>query len=152
MDSNNGLFSILFDTNSSTDALQTVLMFDCGVCKGESATEINVHTLPCMHTYHFRCIQLWLLMHGTCPLCTLLLAGNNDVEAPSASQLPTQASIPIANDLPKQEPSPSRNISSRARPAGDIRVAPKRNKPGTACAVCRRRHKRCPGGEGAGAH
>ncbi|KAI9291452.1 hypothetical protein K502DRAFT_296918, partial [Neoconidiobolus thromboides FSU 785] len=41
---------------------------ECAVCKDEYKQYDMVTTLPCLHIYHFPCIESWLLRNGTCPI------------------------------------------------------------------------------------
>ncbi|XP_049622835.1 E3 ubiquitin-protein ligase RLIM-like [Suncus etruscus] len=41
----------------------------CSVCITEFIEGSKICTLPCLHEYHFHCIDNWLLQHTTCPIC-----------------------------------------------------------------------------------
>ncbi|KAJ6856014.1 hypothetical protein NC651_040582 [Populus alba x Populus x berolinensis] len=62
---------------------------DCTICLGEFSEGEEVRVLPkCSHGFHVKCIDKWLLLHSSCPLCrqTLALdqsANNCDVEEPN---------------------------------------------------------------------
>ncbi|KAI7834149.1 hypothetical protein BX661DRAFT_129252, partial [Kickxella alabastrina] len=42
---------------------------ECGICMEEYKVEEQVMGLPCKHFYHKECIDHWLRMNGTCPIC-----------------------------------------------------------------------------------
>jgi len=42
---------------------------DCGICKDEYAVGDEVKQLPCEHFFHRPCIEKWLTMSNSCPLC-----------------------------------------------------------------------------------
>ncbi|KAJ1829828.1 hypothetical protein LPJ73_008412 [Coemansia sp. RSA 2703] len=42
---------------------------ECGICMEEYNVEETVLELPCKHFYHKECIDHWLKMNGTCPIC-----------------------------------------------------------------------------------
>lgn len=43
---------------------------DCPVCLGEFETKEAVKAIPsCRHVFHPRCIDTWLSLHASCPLC-----------------------------------------------------------------------------------
>ncbi|KAJ1720270.1 hypothetical protein LPJ53_005088 [Coemansia erecta] len=42
---------------------------ECGICMEEYNVEEAVLELPCKHFYHKECIDHWLKMNGTCPIC-----------------------------------------------------------------------------------
>lgn len=48
---------------------------DCAVCLVEFKDDDYVRTLPlCSHTFHLRCIDIWLCSHPNCPLCRSCLS------------------------------------------------------------------------------
>jgi hypothetical protein len=62
--------------NSQTFPLQTVSQIDCNthtscsVCLEEFVAEkTQVRTLPCGHFFHENCLNDWILVSKTCPLC-----------------------------------------------------------------------------------
>ncbi|XP_045482313.1 RING finger protein 11 [Harmonia axyridis] len=42
---------------------------ECVICMGEFMVGDALRYLPCMHTYHMRCIDDWLMRSLTCPSC-----------------------------------------------------------------------------------
>lgn len=41
----------------------------CAVCQESFVTGDKLRTLPCFHQFHVTCIDQWLLMATTCPIC-----------------------------------------------------------------------------------
>lgn len=41
----------------------------CVVCRDEFEEGDGVRVLPCFHTFHVRCIDPWLFINKTCPVC-----------------------------------------------------------------------------------
>jgi len=41
----------------------------CCICMEVFQTSEDVRTLPCLHIYHTKCIDKWLLRNRTCPIC-----------------------------------------------------------------------------------
>eukprot|EP00928_Gymnodinium_smaydae_P039371 TRINITY_DN26910_c0_g2_i1.p1 TRINITY_DN26910_c0_g2~~TRINITY_DN26910_c0_g2_i1.p1 ORF type:complete len:279 (+),score=28.98 TRINITY_DN26910_c0_g2_i1:140-976(+) len=42
---------------------------ECSICINEFAVGDSVRRLPCGHTFHRPCVDLWLLRRADCPLC-----------------------------------------------------------------------------------
>uniref|UniRef100_A0A2P2JZ97 RING-type E3 ubiquitin transferase n=1 Tax=Rhizophora mucronata TaxID=61149 RepID=A0A2P2JZ97_RHIMU len=42
---------------------------ECCVCLTAYEDGVELHTLPCNHHFHSTCIEKWLKMNATCPLC-----------------------------------------------------------------------------------
>ncbi|KAK8941595.1 E3 ubiquitin-protein ligase RING1 [Platanthera guangdongensis] len=59
-------------SKSSIEAMQVVEAVDvaeeCTVCLDEFGMEA-VKEMPCKHRFHGDCIDKWLGLHGTCPVC-----------------------------------------------------------------------------------
>lgn len=47
---------------------------DCAVCQEKFTLGEEVRQLPCRHYFHFDCIEPWLKMHDSCPVCRLSLS------------------------------------------------------------------------------
>lgn len=52
------------DARSSDDAME-----ECIICLESFTAGCALRTLPCMHRYHQGCIDKWLSIHLSCPLC-----------------------------------------------------------------------------------
>jgi len=46
---------------------------NCPVCLNDFAKGDSLKSLPCVHFYHKDCIDSWLLVGHTCPLCKLII-------------------------------------------------------------------------------
>ncbi|KAJ2491177.1 hypothetical protein IWW37_002528 [Coemansia sp. RSA 2050] len=55
---------------------------DCGICMEEYKPEEYAVELPCKHVYHKDCIDHWLGMNGTCPICRAAIETRSDGGAP----------------------------------------------------------------------
>ncbi|KAL0908477.1 hypothetical protein M5K25_022974 [Dendrobium thyrsiflorum] len=59
-------------TKASIEAMLTVEIADsgeeCSVCLDEFGQAV-VKEMPCKHRFHGDCIDKWLGLHGTCPVC-----------------------------------------------------------------------------------
>lgn len=43
----------------------------CAVCLDTFHPKQKIRVLPCLHEYHVKCVDSWLIKHHTCPLCKL---------------------------------------------------------------------------------
>lgn len=60
---------------------------DCVICLDGLKEGDHVRSLPqCGHVFHRACIDLWLLRHTRCPLCTTEVLAKCDGGCPEASQ------------------------------------------------------------------
>lgn len=53
------------DSSTSCDAKVTC----CCICLGRYEEGVRVRELPCTHTFHMACVDQWLRISATCPLC-----------------------------------------------------------------------------------
>ena len=58
---------------------ETIEEYECPVCMENMATNDIVRTLPCFHRLHKDCIDKWLEVRKTCPICkTSVGVGDED--------------------------------------------------------------------------
>ncbi|CAN1771955.1 RING-H2 finger protein ATL72 [Linum perenne] len=51
---------------------------ECSICLGEFSDGERVRVLPkCSHEFHVWCIDQWLALHSSCPICRNSVAGSN---------------------------------------------------------------------------
>ncbi|KAI3923632.1 hypothetical protein MKW98_011262 [Papaver atlanticum] len=48
----------------------------CSICLGKYADNEKLRVLPCSHFFHVDCVDKWLKMNSTCPLCKRGVKGN----------------------------------------------------------------------------
>jgi len=48
---------------------------ECAVCQDQFQLSEKVKQLPCKHNFHTPCIEPWLEMHDSCPICRMNLNG-----------------------------------------------------------------------------
>ncbi|KAJ2077353.1 hypothetical protein H4R24_005182 [Coemansia sp. RSA 988] len=81
---------------------------ECGICMDDYKPDEEVMTLPCKHFYHIECIDHWLKMNGTCPICRTRIDGKAESTptAPHAhSDLPGSfPSSPAGASTSQQQP------------------------------------------------
>ncbi|XP_053337282.1 RING finger protein 215 [Clarias gariepinus] len=49
---------------------------NCAVCLEQYTTNQCLRVLPCLHEFHRDCVDPWLLLQQTCPLCKRCVLGN----------------------------------------------------------------------------
>uniref|UniRef100_A0A453LCM7 RING-type domain-containing protein n=1 Tax=Aegilops tauschii subsp. strangulata TaxID=200361 RepID=A0A453LCM7_AEGTS len=65
----------------------------CAICLGEFVDGEKVRVLPlCGHGFHVRCVDAWLVSHGSCPTCRRPVVEG----APAKSQTDTVITVVIA--------------------------------------------------------
>jgi hypothetical protein len=58
----------------------------CAICLGEFADGEKVRVLPrCRHGFHVRCVDAWLVSHGSCPTCRRQVIGGGGSTPPPDS-------------------------------------------------------------------
>ncbi|KAJ1956117.1 hypothetical protein GGI12_005389, partial [Dipsacomyces acuminosporus] len=92
---------------------------ECGICMDEYSQGEEVSELPCKHIYHEECINHWLKVNGTCPICRARIDGQPDKNAPgsSGSHGPHAPHAPPHSDLPGSFPSSPANAPMSYRSA-----------------------------------
>jgi hypothetical protein len=72
---------------------------ECSVCLGAVHEGEMVRRLPvCMHMYHVECIDRWLAVHRTCPLC------RSELDDPSCKVDTDHSSVTAEGEPPDQLP------------------------------------------------
>ncbi|CAM8991596.1 unnamed protein product [Rhodiola kirilowii] len=60
-------------SKASIDALAVVEVTEpgeeCAICLEEYENQDQVREMPCKHKFHKRCVDKWLKMNGSCPIC-----------------------------------------------------------------------------------
>uniref|UniRef100_A0A673H1Q1 RING finger protein 215-like n=1 Tax=Sinocyclocheilus rhinocerous TaxID=307959 RepID=A0A673H1Q1_9TELE len=57
---------------------QPVEMDSCAVCLEQYNNNQCLRVLPCLHEFHRDCVDPWLLLQQTCPLCKRSVLGEKD--------------------------------------------------------------------------
>lgn len=65
----------------------------CSVCWDDFKLAETVRQLPCQHLYHDKCIEPWLKIHGTCPICRQSLGDQSTAEANQDTVRPNLAAL-----------------------------------------------------------
>uniref|UniRef100_A0A8C4RCF0 RING-type domain-containing protein n=1 Tax=Erpetoichthys calabaricus TaxID=27687 RepID=A0A8C4RCF0_ERPCA len=45
------------------------VLSSCGICLLTYKQGVQLRSLPCFHDFHMNCIDHWLLINSTCPMC-----------------------------------------------------------------------------------
>ncbi|GMI67412.1 hypothetical protein HRI_000410500 [Hibiscus trionum] len=57
---------------------------DCSICLEEFKADEEGSEMPCEHVFHSGCVEKWLRMNGSCPVCRFLMPAE---EGGSGSQM-----------------------------------------------------------------
>jgi hypothetical protein len=62
----------------STSELQLLHVQECCICLSQYEDEVEVREIQCGHHFHASCVDKWLRINATCPLCKHnIIHGNN---------------------------------------------------------------------------
>ncbi|KAK1413926.1 hypothetical protein QVD17_29663 [Tagetes erecta] len=53
----------------------------CCICLAKYADNDLLRELPCMHFFHIECVDKWLKINASCPLCKFQIGGSNDISS-----------------------------------------------------------------------
>lgn len=76
-------------TKASIESLPRVQVLEagleCAICLAEYEVNGEVKEMPCRHRFHSDCIEKWLGIHGSCPICRFSMPAEerkemNDIE------------------------------------------------------------------------
>ena len=59
--------------------LSVILIQECCICISSYEDGVEIRELPCGHHFHCACIDRWLHMNSTCPLCKLNISKGHSV-------------------------------------------------------------------------
>ncbi|KAK7294988.1 hypothetical protein RJT34_17889 [Clitoria ternatea] len=70
------------DSNTATEHVLALEDAECCICLSSYDDGAELRELPCNHHFHCTCIDKWLLINATCPLCkfNILRTGNHHQE------------------------------------------------------------------------
>lgn len=78
---------------------------ECGICMEEYKVDELAVELPCKHMYHKECIDHWLGMNGTCPICRARIGPEPKPKPkPPRSHSEMPGSFPQQTNQPDHEP------------------------------------------------
>ncbi|TWW60146.1 RING finger protein 215 isoform X2 [Takifugu flavidus] len=72
------------------DSSQPLEADNCAVCLEPFHNNQCLRVLPCLHEYHRECVDPWLLLQHTCPLCKRSIFSESQQSNPSSADIPWQ--------------------------------------------------------------
>ncbi|KAI5722668.1 hypothetical protein M8J76_011777 [Diaphorina citri] len=89
----------------------------CSVCWEQFTLDEAVRKLPCDHFYHTPCIEPWLQLHGTCPICRQTLHSESaESLGPAGAGGPGGLNMATFGNLASALLGGTRGTSSRSNP------------------------------------
>nr|XP_039257241.1 E3 ubiquitin-protein ligase RNF126-B-like [Styela clava] len=64
---------------------------DCSVCMESFVKDDKAKRLPCEHMFHIKCIDQWLKLHNTCPICRTNIESNDTTSCPGSTNINSQS-------------------------------------------------------------
>uniref|UniRef100_A0A915DMR8 RING-type domain-containing protein n=1 Tax=Ditylenchus dipsaci TaxID=166011 RepID=A0A915DMR8_9BILA len=58
-------------------AVNLTLDTSCAVCIDDFELDMSICKLKCGHSFHFKCIEGWLAVAKTCPVCRSRVIGHD---------------------------------------------------------------------------
>ncbi|KAH9323106.1 hypothetical protein KI387_017745, partial [Taxus chinensis] len=62
----------------------------CCICLGKYKDDVELRELPCLHHFHVDCVDKWLKINATCPLCKHEISDSSEVASESAGEMEQQ--------------------------------------------------------------
>ncbi|EOY03485.1 RING/U-box superfamily protein [Theobroma cacao] len=51
---------------------------DCSICLEEFKVDEEARETPCKHVFHSGCVEKWLRIHGSCPVCRFFMPAEEE--------------------------------------------------------------------------
>lgn len=51
----------------------------CSICLGKYRDKVELRELPCSHHFHVECVDIWLKINASCPLCKYDLSSTREL-------------------------------------------------------------------------
>lgn len=80
----------------------------CCICLGQYTDGVELRELPCTHHFHVECVDKWLTINASCPLC------KHDVGGTSSETGDTTSAEPGGNARDRHEPPADSGSSASA--------------------------------------
>ncbi|KAJ1463067.1 hypothetical protein M885DRAFT_504596 [Pelagophyceae sp. CCMP2097] len=78
----------------------------CSVCISDYEPNEQLRLLPCKHAFHKTCVDQWLGVNATCPLCrtSIFADDDDDPEAPSDVETPSPSDVSPQGEAVAEQP------------------------------------------------
>lgn len=73
----------IYDSNDSHNASEA-----CVICQNDFTTGDRLRHLPCDHEFHSTCLDQWLVLKATCPLCRVRIDSDQHRDANEENSVP----------------------------------------------------------------
>jgi len=79
-----------YDVDPATRPANAPAPDPCAICRSDFAFGDELRILPCRHEFHTGCVDSWLKINQTCPLCRAPISGAGAHPAGAAHQEPNE--------------------------------------------------------------
>ena len=62
----------------------------CCICLGKYKDDVQLRELPCSHHFHVECVDKWLKINASCPLCKHEIGDSSEVAVESVHEIEEQ--------------------------------------------------------------
>lgn len=84
-------------TKASIEAMPRVVVTeegtDCSICLEDYEVGGEAREMPCKHRFHSGCIEKWLGIHGSCPICRFLMPVEEENKSSAAADDSEQGDV-----------------------------------------------------------
>lgn len=113
-------------SKASIDAMPSVKIAEsgreCPICLEQFEVDGDAKEMPCKHLFHGDCVDKWLKIHGSCPVCRFTMPAEEEEESAKKNENENEISVSIfvrASDDSDETPADDSDGSTPTQTATD---------------------------------